>query len=96
MFLNHVLHCLPHKTNIEMLKNLRGVLADNGSIVIFDDLLNDDRISPKESVKKNLLAKIFNSRIYSLSELKELLHNAGFKETEFHKFNGRRIIAIGK
>lgn len=96
VFLNHIIHCLPHEINIALLKNIRNWTKPSGSVVIFDDLLDDNKTSPKESVKKNLLTKIFNSKIYSESELNELLHNSGFKEIEKYKYQKRRILVIGK
>lgn len=94
IFINHLLHCLKNETNEQLIKKTKNWLNQDGKIIIFEDLLNDDKVSPKESVKKNLLVKSLNSKIYTITELNLLLSASDFKNIQFISL-GRRIIVIG-
>ncbi|ODS39907.1 MAG: hypothetical protein A7315_10130 [Candidatus Altiarchaeales archaeon WOR_SM1_79] len=95
IFFNHILHCLPHEVNVEILNKSQKWLKEGGYMFIFDDLLLEDKTAPKESVKKNLLANMLGSKIYSIPELEELLVGRGFENIESLPLR-RRIVITGK
>jgi 2-polyprenyl-3-methyl-5-hydroxy-6-metoxy-1,4-benzoquinol methylase len=71
----------------QLLKRIHSALAENGRVVLFELMLNDDRVSPPAAValNLNLLATTPSGEARTASQLSEALKRAGFRQVEFRE-----------
>lgn len=84
IFLFAVVHQEPKKNVIKLLDNIYKILKPNGRLFLTSFFLNDDKVSPEFSVQFaiEMLANSKNGKVYTHSEIKELLKNCNFSSVE--------------
>lgn len=80
IFLFAVIHQEPKENVKKLLDNIYTALKPNGRLFLTSFFLNDDKISPEFSVQfaVEMLASSKNGKVYTYSEIKELLKNSNF------------------
>lgn len=78
--LPNVMHLWDRATNVGFLKKTYSALAPKGCVVIVEFVLNDDRVSPTAPAlfALNMLANTTAGDVYTLSEYRAMLSEAGF------------------
>lgn len=97
-FLSHVIHIFDRDKNIILLKKIYDSLPSrNGTIIISEWLLNDEKTGPLPSALMGLTMLIENSggRGYSYSEISHMLTEVGFKNIEKRPLIDPAEVVIG-
>lgn len=84
VFLFAVVHQEPKENLKRLLDNIYSILKPNGRLFLTSFFLNDDKISPEISVQFaiEMLATSKNGKVYTHSEIKELLKESKFSNIE--------------
>lgn len=84
IFLFAVVHQEPKENVKKLLDNIYTALKPNGRLFLTSFFLNDDKISPEFSVQfaVEMIASSKNGKVYTHSEIKELLKNSNFSSIE--------------
>jgi len=96
--LSHVLHIFDRDKNIALLKKIYDSLPnENGTIIISEWLLNDEKTGPIPSALMGLTMIVENSggRGYSYNEILQMLTEVGFKNIERRPLIEPAEIVIG-
>ncbi|MBI4710596.1 MAG: methyltransferase domain-containing protein [Nitrospirae bacterium] len=82
IFISQILHSMPEKDNICILKKCKKALNAGGSIVIQEFNISNDRTQPAPGAlfSINMLVNTKGGRCYSPDELKHWLGKIGFKK----------------
>ena len=93
-----VMHMEGPDENLSLFRKTLGILNSDGRIVISENVLNDDRVSPAQAAifSMNMLAATPRGRTYTFSEISGLLVKAGFKVEMAKRLDDRTGIVIGK
>ena len=81
----NVMHLWDRPTNIRFLKKVHAALAPNGRVIIVEFVPNDDRVSPAVPALfvLNMLANTTAGDVYTVSEHRAMLSEAGFPDCQF-------------
>lgn len=84
VFLFAVVHQEPKENVKKLLDNIYSVLKPNGRLFLTSFFLNDDKVSPEFSVQFaiEMLVSSKNGKVYTHSEIKELLKESNFSKIE--------------
>lgn len=84
VFLFAVVHQEPKENLKKLLDNIYSILKPNGRLFLTSFFLNDDKISPEFSVQFaiEMLVSSKNGKVYTHSEIKELLKESKFSNIE--------------
>jgi ubiquinone/menaquinone biosynthesis C-methylase UbiE len=80
----NVMHLWDRPTNVRFLKKVHAALAPKGRVVIIEFVPNDDRVSPAVPAlfALNMLANTTAGDVYTVSEHRAMLSEAGFSECQ--------------
>ena len=81
----NVMHLWDRETNVRFLKKVRAALARKGRLIIVEFVPNDDRVSPAAPAlfALNMLANTSAGDVYTVSEYRAMLSEAGFPDCRF-------------
>jgi 3-hydroxy-5-methyl-1-naphthoate 3-O-methyltransferase len=97
-FLSHIIHVFDKEKNISLLKKIYDSLPnENGTIIVSEWLLNDEKTGPIPSslLGLNMIVENSGGRGYSYSEISQMLTEAGFKSIEKRPLIEPAEIVIG-
>jgi SAM-dependent methyltransferase len=86
ILVTNLLHHWDRPTILKFLKKVYSALAANGRIAIVEFTPNDDRVSPPAPAAfvMNMLVNTQGGDVYTATEMKAMLRDAGFSACEFH------------
>jgi ubiquinone/menaquinone biosynthesis C-methylase UbiE len=95
----NLLHMWDPATIKTMLQKIHAALAPQGRIVIVEFVANDDRVSPPAAASfiMNMVANTTGGNVYTGSEYREMLAQAGFsgfQATPLHPTDHTAIVAV--
>jgi len=81
----NVMHLWDRPTNIRFLKKVHAALVPKGRVIIGEFVPNDDRVSPAVPAlfALNMLANTTAGDVYTVSEYRAMLSEAGFTDSQF-------------
>jgi len=96
-FLSHVLHDWDLKEVRTILKNSCDNLNPGGIIIVHDAHINKSKTGPLSVAEYSVLLMVLSEgKCYSVTEMKDLLEEAGYKDVEYKPTILNRSIIIGK
>jgi ubiquinone/menaquinone biosynthesis C-methylase UbiE len=83
----NVMHLWDRPTNVRFLKKVHAALAPKGRVVIVEFVPNDDRVSPAVPAlfALNMLANTTAGDVYTVSEHRAMLSEAGFPDCQIQQ-----------
>ena len=92
----NVMHIWDRPTNVRFLKKVHAALAPKGRIVIVEFVPNDDRVSPTVPAlfALNMLANTTAGDVYTFSEHRAMLSEAGFPDCQAQQLSPTPHTAI--
>lgn len=83
----NVMHLWDRPTNVRFLKKAHAALSPKGRLVIVEFVPNDDRVSPPVPAlfTLNMLANTSAGDVYTISEYRAMLSEAGFPDCRFQQ-----------
>lgn len=87
VLLTNFLHHFDPETCEDLLRRVRGALADGGRAVTLEFVPNPDRVSPPQAAAFSLmmLSATPGGDAYTFTEFETMFRNAGFKQSEMHE-----------
>jgi predicted O-methyltransferase YrrM len=95
--LSHVLHDWDIKEVKSVLDNSYRNLKSNGVVIIHDAHINEDKTGPLSVAEYSVLLMFLSEgKCYSITEMKDILEEAGFSDIEYRPTILNRSIIIGR
>ena len=87
VLMTNFLHHFDVPTCENLLRKVRGALAEGGRVVTLEFVPNEDRVSPPQAAGFSLmmLTQTPSGDAYTFAELDRMFQNAGFARSEFHE-----------
>ena len=97
VLLSNILHIFNHETGVTILRGLCGALKPGGRIAVQDFFTNDDGTEPVDAAlfALNMLVNTECGGVFSFTETKRMLVEAGFDGAEALELPGRGDLVIG-
>jgi SAM-dependent methyltransferase len=96
--LSAIIHMAGPEENLELIKKTFNILNPGGMLVVSENVLNEDRVSPANSAifAVNMLVATRNGRTYTFKEIAGMMRKAGFRIEKMKRLDDRTGFVIGK